>query len=301
MGSVKVLLTNGDSWAFGSEIIAPSLRQDSTQKFHPFTNPVIGDIHSHDLRLINDPYRIANIWPTHLSLALGAKNINIGIGAASNDVIYETTIAWLLENYIVPKKDASELLVVVGWSSPERKTVMFEDYAGKVNKLIFWPTMDETKYYRTDLGKKYFDFYSRHLWFEREYITRYVEQHYMLYIFCKAHNINLVMFDSFNSPKSTTLKDWDELVPDIINKWTPLSIDGWLHDDRSDKKRLVSMWGEIPPNVMINKNKNPRSFKGYIDQTLGEVEGMNNMHPSEESHKVWADYIRKYMVENGVI
>jgi hypothetical protein len=296
MGKINTLLTNGDSWAFGSEIIAPALRKNSTQKYHLVNNPIIGDIHCNESRIINDPYRIANIWPTHLSLALGAKNINIGVGAASNDMIYETTIGWLLTNYIVPKVSTDDLLVVVGWSSPERKTVMVEDYAGKVNKLIFWPTMKETSYYKTDLGKKYFDFYSRHLWFEREYITRYVEQHYMLFCFCKANNINLVMFDSFNSPKTTTISDWDNSVHEIINSWEPLSTDGWLYDDANDKARLLDMWSEIPATAMINKNTNPRSFKGYIDQTVALDDRMNNMHPSELSHKVWAEYVMQYIL-----
>jgi hypothetical protein len=247
---------------------------------------------------LNDDYRVQHIWPTHLANLLSATNVNISRGAASNDSILELTTGWLLENYIVPKKDTTELLVVVGWSTPERKNVMFENYDSSINKVIFWPTMAETKYYKTEVSKKYFDFYTRHLWIEREYITRYVEQHYALYCFCKMNNIKMVMFDAFNSPKKTEISDWQSTIESIIKAWPAYSTDGWFHgpDDMLEKQRLINIWNEIPSSCMILKDESPASFKGYIDQNIADADSrMNGLHPSESSHKVWADFLHQHI------
>jgi hypothetical protein len=164
--SGSIILASGDSWTYGSELYASELLID------PAKGVTVGNIipGKADYHTYNDYYRIPRIWPTLVAAALNANVTNIGIGAASNDTIYNNTVGWILRNYVVPRRDTSELLVIVGWSSPERKTVLLSDQKSKINKVTFWPAMEDLSFYKNNITKQYFKFYVTYLWHEYEYI-----------------------------------------------------------------------------------------------------------------------------------
>lgn len=88
---IDTLITNGDSWTFGSEIAGA----DNVNEY-------------------DSEYRKSRIWPAYLGDALNIRTVvNIAVPARSNDSILESTISWLLENYINPCRDTSRLLVVL--------------------------------------------------------------------------------------------------------------------------------------------------------------------------------------------
>ena len=92
----KILFTNGDSWTFGSEIMAPEFLVGQSEIGFGMANRYKKGYH--DWQKCNDYYRIPRIWPTFLAKSLGYKNVNIAWPARSNDTIYNTTVDWLLEN-----------------------------------------------------------------------------------------------------------------------------------------------------------------------------------------------------------
>lgn len=296
METKRVLFADGDSWTFGSEIAAPELLSEDGKGFgqgNRFKDTNITCTHPS-----NDYYRIPRIWPTILAEKLGVECVNRAWPARSNDTIIASTLGWIMDNYIVPGKDTSELLVVVGWTSPERKNVIVEESNGLPTQYTFWPNMLGTDFYKGKIGKKYFEFYINHLWHEREYISRFIEQNYTLDLFCKAHGIEYRTFNAFYVPRakagnSTQFANWkDASLIDILNEWEQHPMDSWgdrFHWNIQEHRRLKQMWESI--TTMINKDKLDGSFKSFVENNLEQDKRWCGIHPSPEGNAAWADYL----------
>ena len=73
MGKIKTLLANGDSWAFGSEIMAPEFLADPNEKGEGMGNRYKPDRFC--WAAYNDYYRIPRIWPTYLGKILDIPEV----------------------------------------------------------------------------------------------------------------------------------------------------------------------------------------------------------------------------------
>lgn len=292
-----LLLTNGDSWTFGSEIVAPEFLATPGEKGHGMGNRLIKDFYDTDTR--NDYYRIPRIWPTLLAENLDANNINIAWPARSNDSILETTINWLLKNYIVPQRPTSDLIVVIGWSSLERKNVIIQDDLMTYMQTI-WPAMTETSFYSCDAIKKYFKFHVQHLWTEYEYIARFIEQNFKLHMFCNLYNIKYYCFNAFYEMPSTVPDLWEDInIKKTIDNWTTQNLGGWVDPLMNwDEKiqSLKSQWATISSQNFIFKDK--KTFKTYVKEVVDINDRMINWHPSPQSHQKWAEFLHKYIIDD---
>lgn len=298
----KVLLANGDSWAFGSEVMAPEFLAGPGEKGEGMGNRFKPGFHCWGK--YNDYYRIPRIWPSYLGNYLNIPEvINISQPSRSNDTIIETTIHWLTENYISKNKSTEDLLVVIGWSSPERKNIMIGDSGVNNDSTIWftmWPSMPETQYYQSPVIKDHFSFYVRHEWIEQEYLKRFIEQNYLLQLFCNAHNIDYYVFNSFYVSRNADFHNWKDIsIPESIEKWDNL-VDGWgdtHYNWDSIKKSLLSQWDQISKDRYINKDVPDGSFKGYMYSNVNENERLCGIHPSPESHEAWAKYLKDWIIE----
>jgi len=295
----KVLLANGDSWTFGSEIMAPeflaepgSIGEGMGNRFKP--NRFCWEKY-------NDYYRIPRIWPTYLGSELGIQDtVNLSYPARSNDTIYETTIHWLMKNYISVGKNTDDLLVVIGWSSPERKNIIITDSETDTDTIwcTLWPAMQETKYYTSPIVKKHFDFYVRHCCIEQEHLKRFVEQNYYLQLFCKTHKIDCFLFNSFYATMTGGIESWNDIsIKDSIKAWDKLG-DGWddpLYKWNMIKDTLLMQWDSVDPLQYVNKDLTNGSFKSYIYDNVDEKIRLCGIHPSPESHESWAKFLANYI------
>lgn len=292
---VKTLLTNGDSWTFGSEIMAPEFCVAEGEKGTGMAGrykPGYDDYHEY-----NDYYRVPRIWPSILGNLLGAEVVNLSRPARSNDTIVEDTINWILENYIIPGKSTEDLIVVLGWSSPERKNIILEETNNDKHRFTLWPGMMDDSFYQTNGAKKLFKFYVTYLWLEQEYIKRYIEQNYQFQNFCKANNIEHYVFNAFYAqPDVGGPEVWSDLnIIESINNWGNL-VDTWAdgtYNWNAIKQGLCNQWNQIDIRNFINKNGH--SFRAYIHEVVPAECRMNNWHPSPESHEVWAKYLHKWI------
>lgn len=288
-----VILTNGDSWTFGSEIVAPEFYSDCIKKTY---KQGFADIHP-----INDYYRIPRIWPYTLSKNLNKELINISWPARSNDSIYDSTISWILKNYTVPGKSTTDLTVVIGWTTPERKNVIFTEDDDIYTQTI-WPNMMDNSYYRSDTVREYFRMHVNYLWTEYEYITRFVNHNYDLSNFCKLHNIKLYTFNSFYETPKIGIYNWQSCVNicNILDRWDHTKLTGWTDNFFNWKEQIYALkakWNSISSDQFILKDIG--SFKGYIDNNIPQEIRFEKIHPSAESHIAWGTFLSTWINERN--
>jgi hypothetical protein len=294
----KVLLANGDSWTFGSEIMAPEFCVPAGTKGTGMAGRYKEGYN--DWAEYNDYYRLPRIWPSYLANKLNIPEVvNIARPARSNDTIYDTTVSWILENYISKGKSTDDLLVVIGWSSPERKNIIIGDSGidnDSVTWLTLWPQMTETKFYSSPVIRQIFKFYVTHQSIEQEYLKRFVEQNYHLQNFCKLHNIEYYFFNAFYASFAAGPDNWQDVnVSDAINSWNHLS-NGWadsFYNWDTIKTSLLTQWNFVDEKRFINKNSG--SFRSYIYKNVPADIRMCNWHPSPESHEAWATFLADYI------
>jgi len=182
-------------------------------------------------------------------------------------------------------------MVIIGWSSPERKNVIIED-DGCAYMQTIWPAMQETSYYLTDAIKKYFKFHVMHLWSEVEYIARFIEQNHNLKTFCDLYKINYWCFNAFYETPSTHPSMWNLVnIKNTMDSWDTKRLGGWadpIVNWENKIEHLKNQWSMIGDRFIM---KDHGSFKSYIDQNVPEKVRMINWHPSPESHSAWADYL----------
>ena len=113
------IICDGDSWTFGSEIISPE---------HELKHGEDGKhVGVYDYYEENDSYRIPRTWPSFLEKKLNATVRNISWPADDNVTILNRTISHITSQYLAKGKSTDNLLVMVGWSSPERNYFWYND------------------------------------------------------------------------------------------------------------------------------------------------------------------------------
>ena len=195
------------------------------------------------------------------------------------------------------------MLVVLGWSSPERKNIILTNSEDHTTWLTLWPQMPETKFYTSAVVKEFFEFYVSYLWVEQEYLKRFVEQNYHLQLFCQVHHINYYVFNSFYTSRDQAagFDNWKDIsVLDSIGKWRDLH-DGWQdfsYNWKAITKSLLTQWNYVDPIRYVNKDAQIGTFKGHMYQYVDSAHRLCGIHPSPESHESWAKFLAKYIKDN---
>lgn len=293
------LIVNGDSWAFGSEIVAPEVEEKYSKKFRYTTE--------YDYFDENDYYRVPRNWAYYLGQKLGASEVvNLAVPADDNGTIINRTITYLTEKYIYFKKPVDDLLVVIGWSSPERNFFWYKD-SGISYRFRIWPYV---AHFQTPHNEQFWEYYITYLWNEEEYISRYVMNNIMLQNFCDANGIKWLAFNSFYQT-SRNLFQWRDL--NIKQQAHDLKLDSYKYShSRMNVPAPIGnkithgiynyglLWETVNPLRFYKRDEHLNSFKNFIDKCDHEPI-YNGMHPSSESHKKWAEELYRYMIENELL
>ena len=284
----KTLLTCGDSWTFGSEIIHPDFL---AEKQIPYYAPVYKDQNILDYSPENDEYRIPRIWPSFLGNKLGCDVVNISKPAVGNDWIYNTTITWILDNYISQGKSTEDLIVVIGWSSIARKELLLN-----INNEIVESTPSNELFSYNKLSEldEFFKWYALVVINDYESIFRYINNNFDLSNFCKLHKIEFYAFNAlaeeYNSFASN--KFYKDLK--VVNYLEGFKkIRGFWA--RNFYKEAMLKWMPLNERNIILKDKTLNSFANFIFQ-LPVSDRLLGNHPSEMSHKIWADFLYDWIV-----
>jgi len=288
---MKELIVTGDSWTFGSEIRNPEL-------FSKYK-----DIPDWDER--NDEYRISRIWPTLLSKKLGFDSCkNLSFVAASNDKAIRNLINYLTKEYISKNKDLSDIFVVIGLTSPERRDFYYKNKKSNSGWITLWPAWEHN--YNQEGVNDFVKSYVSYFWNEEEFLNRYVNQLLYLQTLLESYNIQYLIFQSFYQPQIDYYKinTWKDTP--YVNLWNNSfhgssdTIDTKYYNGSSERE----IWDMINPIKFMNKDKDIHSFHGYLVKN-GQWSNKSNtdynmLHPNEHGHKLWADELYNYIESNNL-
>ena len=171
------IVCDGDSWTFGCEITDPIIsKKYGGENVHPGT---------YDYYAENDEYRIPKIWSSFLEENLNAKCYNISWPADDNGTILHRTIDYITTNYLIPKRPTDNLVVIVGWTTPERIFFWYKD--DKINyKFKLYPNVP---HFDAKGQEEIWKLYVEYLWNKEEYIPRFIMNVLQLQTFCEVNKI----------------------------------------------------------------------------------------------------------------
>lgn len=278
------LITNGDSWTFGSEIIDPKVEADGLNDWHEK----------------NNNYRISKIWPTYLAKLLDANCVNLAWPADDNGTILRRTIEYVNSEYIDKNISVENLLVIIGWSSPERNSFWYKDHE-KSESFRLWPN---NPHFSATPQEDFWKLYVSYFWNPEEYMRRYVYDVINFENFCIRNNIKYLQFNAFYQTPNKNIDSWqdlnirEELQTIEGSTWYPYHI---LDDNRMYKKaNYTSLWNKVNSVNFYMKDQQNSTFKSYIDNKFADPYN-KTWHPSAESHNAWATELYRYIKTHGIL
>jgi len=172
---MKTLYANGDSWTYGDEIPNTSLAGCYTSKYY-------------------------GTWPWYLSRELSIPLcINDAVGAGSNDRIYRRTCTYII-NYISAGYDPKELMIVLGWTTPERTELGIAGAHVRITTssiISHWSVTDDEKDELSSFSKLYYTLIDPSL--TEIHAVRLMISMRLL---CKGHGITYHDFVAIGAPPS---------------------------------------------------------------------------------------------------
>lgn len=230
---MKCLYANGDSWTFGEEL--------------------------NDGAPDNFTFKYYNTWPFLLSQKLDIPIcVNEALGGGNNDRIVRKTIAFILD-WVKREQDPKNLLVVLGWTGPERFEVNFKSITGNTMFASFTPTGifnytpknvdDETN----KLLEQFRECYYR-LEEEDAANERFFNQMLQMRLFCKGLGISYYDFLAFSKLHAKCLRKMEKLH--IKDHWKNFNSDftfrdllmreGWgIQQHGHPSKNAHAKWADI--------------------------------------------------------
>ena len=291
------LITNGDSWTFGSEIVAPEIIAEHPEAKHVCEIDFYED---------NDYYRVPKTYPSYLAKLLNADVVNLAWPADDNGSILRRTISYISNNYIRQKRSTDNLFVVIGWSSPERNSFWYKDNEQSMPFRV-WPNVPS---FHTKAQEKFWEMYVAYLWNPEEYIPRFILDTLQFENFCRRHKIKYLQFNAFYQSPKSNIDQWEEL--NIGEEVRKLKAHGYMYSDSTSPSRnhelndYVSLWDTIDSTRFYKKDQSSSTFKSFIDNSGTNpvycVDGPGaGWHPNAEAHKLWAAELHRYIKENNLL
>jgi hypothetical protein len=207
---------------------------------------------------------------------------------------------------LISKKNTDNLLVIIGWSSPERNSFWFKN--GKTSiPFRLWPQVKQFDYPEQ---AEFWKLYATYIWNAEEYMSRYAFNVLQFQNFCDSNNIKWMCFNSFyQTRKKKNVDEWNDLdigqeLLDLRGKlgnhiYTESNTGLHRHCQSTD---YTGVWDLIDSVRFYNKNKPNNTFKSYILDPYNNIQtALNGWHPSPESHEAWARELKRYITENKLL
>jgi len=286
-----ILLCNGDSWTQGDSP-SQTINWDSNESLDWYTIPHnFGNYHiaskAQQLKFYD-----SEVWPKVLGRNLKIDTIKAGRLGDDNQGITRRTI-YLAEKYTA-LYDPSKILVVIGWSSPERKDFFYkwhENDAGEW-ECLYPGELDHWTSEREEL-LTFYKLYVKNHWYPEEFITRHCLNNISLHYFLKSLNIKHIFFNSFYENKEQVLdKNKHQLLESP--KFSTFIEDFRNNSNTDTLKRLeidniLAQYSRIHNNVFFKD-----TFLTYL-LSIDTKEELVDFHPTEKGHELWAKHLSSYI------
>ena len=290
------IICDGDSWVFGCEIVDPEIQSRFSADVHPGY---------YDFEAENDAYRIPRIFSTHLAEIMNAKVTNLSWPADDNGSILRRTIEYVTSEYLATGRSTDNLLVIVGWSSPERNSFWYKDE--KISQPFrLWP---QVAHFDAPAQQRFWELYVTYLWNPEEYMTRYVFNVLQLQNFCNQHGIKWLCFNSFYQTPKESVAYWNDL--DVRSELVQLRgrAGGYQYQQSTDPLHrrgrvndYVNIWDTIDPVRFYRKDQPGSTFKSYVEDPANLVDPvLCGWHPSPEAHRAWAAELARYIEAHNLL
>lgn len=289
------IICDGDSWVFGCEIVDPNIASKYPKSTHP------GE---YDYLPENDSYRIPRIFSSHLSELLNIRVTNLSWPADDNGTILRRIINYISCKYLEKNVPTDNLLVIVGWTSPERNSFWYKDNDKSSRLFRIWPHINHFDF---PSQEEFWKIYVRYLWNTEEYIPRYILNVLQFQNFCKVHNIKWLCFNSFYQTPGESPNGWKDLnIKEELYKLKNILGQHEFHCSSDPYVRHIhvndymSLWDSIDSVRFYKKNDAENTFKSFCIRNSVK-EPFNGFHPSELSHKLWAIELYNYIRQNELL
>jgi hypothetical protein len=286
LGDRKIILTCGDSFTFGSEIINPTLSAGKPEpyKFEPMLNSLT------DYSPENEEYRISRVWPAYLGELSKSEVINIAKPAIGNAWIYHSTMGWILSNYIEQNKPTDDLIVIVGWTSTVRKEFFFASEGSTYEKTL--NANGDFNLESRDM-QEFFKYYTLLSDFDTQGVSDLIDYNFNLLNFCQSNNIKYYCFNALPEEHHTYQLERFHKDLNVLKHIENFKSVGtcWNRDMYSES---LIKWRSIPPSCFMQKDSLLNSFSNYI-KSLPLEERLHGIHPSPQAHKIWANVLYDFI------
>lgn len=284
------IICNGDSWTFGCEIVHPDLEKKyGGPNIHPGTYDYFSE---------NNEYRMERIWSTYIKEFIDCNTVNISWPADDNNTILSRTIDYITRTYLIPKKSTKNVIVIVGWTSPERNSFWYKD--DKIDwHFRLWPNVP---HFNAKPQEEFWKLYIQYLWNKEEYIPRFIMNNLQLQNFCKANDIKLLMYNSFYQVAKETVDKWTDLNVKLELESMKVYQYKAYHESQAVQE-VQHDWGKIweliNSTIFYKKDLPENTFNSYIKNTCSNP--YIGLHPSPEGHYEWAKELARYLEQNNYL
>lgn len=280
------LICNGDSWVYGCEIVDPLLKAKYPKDVY------VGE---YDYEEENIDYRTDRIWTTYIKEYLDCDTVNLSWPADDNKTILNRTIDYITQEYLAPGESTDEIVVIVGWTSPERNSWWWNGDPLNHNFRL-WPHVEH--FIHPD-QKEFWKIYVKFLSNPEEYMSRFIMDNLTLQSFCIANNIKYLTYNSFYHFKDEHVSTWNQDLKELIDSMQEI----YYHID-SDVTKVRSTnsfdwkksWDLIKTPNFYRKDEPISTFNQFIKANLKDP--YIGLHPSPEGHKIWAKELANYLKEH---
>lgn len=274
MDDVKVIYADGDSWTAG-DIVDPE---------------IFGDRLDHVMHPDNNDYRLPKVWPHKLGKIAGKKVVNNSYAGSSNDAIVRRVVDQVPNLLNVYKPE--EILVVVGWSSPERKD-FFYSYENERSWETLYPAELQHWDHPDEERKEFYKIYVNKFWNKEEYISRFI--HHVIYLdsYLSKLGVKYVFFNAFYEDKATIydknsghkLLSSPSLNEFIMEYYSRIK-DNNSYLKFNTSETIFKQFNTIYKDLFLKTSfiqYLKDNFKNYSEQELIDY------HPTELGHQLWAE------------
>jgi hypothetical protein len=277
---IDTIYANGCSWTAGNEIEKDPKFIEALLLEGLIYKPNTWEVLDKDESYICAPSDVWSKfnWPTQVGKNLNiSKVINESIGGGSNYRLLRLTCDFILA---YPPEKRENLLVIIGWTAPDRKEIHLQDknswerfnYTQPFSKTVEMP--DRFDHVRLNGYDNYQKDYISYIFSEFENVKIYFQQLFLLSNLLENLKIKYLFFNALCFP--------DYAHPNLDENFIP------------DELKNDVKWYKTNNSII-----NDETMQTYVYNKKLPVAEL--MHPMIDAHASWAEHLVKIMKDRKIV